>query len=252
MNGFKRARCLFSMDTVSVIIPSYNRFQYLIKAIASVKRQTHPVEIIVVNDCSTEPEYTTYDFGDTQIIHLEKSSRELFGYASPGYVRTVGVKKSRGAYIAFLDDDDSWFPNKIELQLAAMKLHGCRMSCTDGLIGDGFYDSKKWYKIYMREHYYDTILAIFKSKNSTLLDNGFPSVWTLDFLKQHNCCIASSVLIERLLLEKINYMKFIRNSFEDYDCWLRALEHTNCAFVKEICIYYDLGLERPRNDGRES
>jgi glycosyltransferase involved in cell wall biosynthesis len=239
------------MDLVSVIIPSYNRFQFLLRAIASVKSQTHPnVEIIVVDDCSTEPEYMTYDFADVKVIHLMPSSREIFGYASPGYGRTVGMKRAKGNFIAFLDDDDIWFPRKLELQLAAMKRTGCRMSSTDGLIGDGPFDASKSYKIYNGEHYYSTLLHIFRAKGSRLLDSGFPAVWNREFLLIHNCCIASSVVMEKSLLEQINYMKYVKNSYEDYDCWLRALEHTNSAYVSDVCFFYDMGLQRPRNDGR--
>ena len=46
-------------------------------------------------------------------------------------------KISTSKYIGFCDDDDTWFPNKIELQLKAMKITGCKMSSTDGLIGNG-------------------------------------------------------------------------------------------------------------------
>ena len=51
------------MDKVSVIIPTYNRFKYLLNAIKSVKQQTYSnIEIIVVNDCSTQEDYYTFDF----------------------------------------------------------------------------------------------------------------------------------------------------------------------------------------------
>ena len=111
------------MDKVSVIIPTFNRFRYLLNAIASVKKQTHAnIEIIVVNDCSTDPDYLNCDFGkDVIVVHLEKNSKNIFGYACAGYVRNKGINISTGNYIAFLDDDDIWFPNKIELQINRMK-----------------------------------------------------------------------------------------------------------------------------------
>ena len=122
------------MDKVSVIIPTFNRFKYLLNAIESVKKQTYKnIEIIVVNDCSTEKEYYNYDFGNNIIvIHLDKNSKNIFGYACAGYVRNQGINASTGFYIAFLDDDDVWFPNKIEIQLNKMKETNCEMSCTEG------------------------------------------------------------------------------------------------------------------------
>lgn len=229
------------MDKVSVIIPTYNRFNCLLNAINSVKKQTYKnIEIIVINDCSTDEKYYTYDFKDLNIIHLEENSKKKFGYPCAGYVRTIGMKKATGKYIAFLDDDDIWFPNKLELQINAMKKIGCKMSCTDGLNGIGVYNPNKKYLKFNAERCLFYIIN--KYRNTNYMKNGFPEIWTLDFLKINNCVICSSVVIEKEILEKINYMKFIHmNKYEDYDCWLRALEHTNCVYVKDICFYYDLG-----------
>jgi glycosyltransferase involved in cell wall biosynthesis len=125
---------------ISAIIPTYNRFEYLLNAVSSIKKQTHKdIEIIVINDRSTQKEYYEYDFGDIKIIHLEQNSIEKFGYPCAGRARTVGMKQASGEYIAFLDDDDSWLPQKIEKQLEVMKNTGCEMSCTESFFGSGFY-----------------------------------------------------------------------------------------------------------------
>nr|QBK89177.1 MAG: glycosyl transferase family 2 [Mimivirus LCMiAC02] len=233
------------MKKISVIIPTYNRFKYLLNAIKSVKDQTYKnIEIIVVNDGSTQKSYYTHDFGDVNIIHLEENTKKKFGFPCVGYTRTVGMKKATGKYIAVLDDDDIWFPNKLEMQINAMEKSGCKMSCTEGLVGNGIYNPKKKYKKFNSEHYYGILRNIYRMKGNNELKNGFPDIWNLDFLKIHNCIICSSVLIETELLKKINYMKYIsigKWPFEDYDCWLRALEHTDCIYVKNICFYYDSG-----------
>jgi teichuronic acid biosynthesis glycosyltransferase TuaG len=137
------------MDKVSVVIPTYNRFKYLLNTIKSVKEQTYTnIEIIVVNDKSIQKEYYGYDWesNDIKIIHLEKNSKEIFGYACAGFVRNEGIKLSSGKYIAFCDDDDIWFPNKIEKQLIAMQETGCKMSSSDGLIGKGIFNPTNSYK----------------------------------------------------------------------------------------------------------
>jgi hypothetical protein len=226
---------------VSVVIPTYNRFSYVLNAIESVKRQTHKnIEIIVVNDRSTQKEYYAYDFPGVTILHLEKNSKTIFGFPCAGYVRNYGIQVAKGKYVAFLDDDDIWFPKKIELQLAAMQKTGCKMSSTEGLIGRGVYRADESYKLYNSDHYYETLQGIYRAKGSQFLDNGFPSIWSLDFLKIHNCIITSSFIIEKELLITFGKFKHLRNGDEDYGCWLTALEYTNLAYVSDVCFYYDL------------
>ena len=108
------------MEKVSVIIPTYNRFNFVLNTIKSVKEQTYSnIEIIVVNDCSAEKEYYEYDWNENNIIiiHLEQNSKQMFGYVCTNFVRNKGIERSSGTYIAFCDDDDIWLPNKIEKQI---------------------------------------------------------------------------------------------------------------------------------------
>tara|TARA_B100000674_G_scaffold281957_1_gene233157 strand:- start:539 stop:1273 length:735 start_codon:yes stop_codon:yes gene_type:complete len=237
------------MEKVSVIIPTYNRFKYLMNTIKSVKKQTYTnIEIIVVNDKSTEAEYYNYDWEGNNIIiiHLDQNTKQKFGYACAGYVRSKGIEISTGKYIAFCDDDDIWFPKKIELQINAMKKSGCKMSSTDGLFGKGIYDKNKKYKKFNAEESYLWIYKKYRyesKKNNipNLFKNGFPKIWTYDFLRIHNCMICSSVIMEKDILDKINNFKNVKNGSEDYNCWLRALEHTNSVYVDDVCFYYDDG-----------
>jgi glycosyltransferase involved in cell wall biosynthesis len=231
------------MDKVSVIVPTYNRFKYLLNTIKSIKSQTYKnIEIIVVNDCSTEPAYYNHDWKREGIIirHLLENTKKTFGYACAGFVRNKGIEMSSGKYIAVCDDDDIWFPNKIKLQLKAMKLSGCKMSSTDGLKGIGIYNPKKTYQEYLSSTY-DRIHEIYETEGSKLLDKGYPNIWDLKFLKIHNCVICSSVLIEREILTKIGNFQHMRPPGEDYDCWLRALQHTHSVLVRDMCFYYDEG-----------
>ena len=240
--------CLLTDSCCPIISPK--RFKYLFNTIRSVKEQTYSnIEIIVINDCSTEKEYYEYDWKKEGIIivNLEKNTKLTFGYACAGFVRNKGIEKSSGKYVAFCDDDDIWFPKKIELQIKAMVETGCEMSTADGLIGNGIYDSTKLYKKYNAEHYYNELQSIYRRNKSNLLDNGFPYIWRLEFLKIHNCVICSSVLMKKELLNKLNNMKCIKNGEEDYDCWIRALQHTNIVYVKDICFYYDTGHGNGQN-----
>tara|TARA_X000000950_G_C13918648_1_gene662282 strand:+ start:5610 stop:6329 length:720 start_codon:yes stop_codon:yes gene_type:complete len=232
------------MEKVSVIIPTFNRFKYLLNTIESVKNQTYSnLEIIVINDNSTQKEYYDYDWESHKIIiiHLDQNSKNKFGYACAGYVRNKGIEKSTGKYIAFCDDDDIWFPKKIELQLNAMKKSGYKMSSTDGFIGIGVYDKNKKYKKYNGEHFYRKIQKIYRKNKSNLLDKGFPEIWNSEFLKIHNCAICSSVILNKEILDKINNFKNMKPPGEDYDCWLRALNYTDSIYINDVCVYYDSG-----------
>lgn len=232
-------------ELVSVVIPTYDRFNYLLNTISSVKRQTYPnIEIIVVNDCSTQEEYYRYDWAkdNVNIVHLPVNSKVKFGFACSAYVRNIGIMKAKGKYVAFCDDDDIWFSDKITIQLNVMKSNRVMMSCTDAIIGNGMYNSNKQYKLYNKEYYYNTLQKIYKDKNSNLLVNGFPTILTYQFLNIHNCIITSSVVIEKYILDNINNFKLIDNKeAEDYDCWLRALNLTDCIYIDKPLVYYDNG-----------
>jgi len=217
-------------DKVSVIITTYNRFRYLLNTIESVKNQTYKnIEIIVVNDKSTEKEYYEYDWKDINIIHLEQNSKMKFGFACPGgYQRNFGIDASTGSIIAFCDDDDSWFPQKIELQVNAMKETGCKMSSTQAYTGYGMYNPNMRYMLFLNIPY-------LRSKGYIL-----PSIFNKALIQKRNFMICSSVIIHKDVIDRVG--KFIiANKNEDYEYWLRALDHTNSVFVNLPLVYYDMG-----------
>ncbi len=229
------------LPLVSVIIPTFNRFMFLLNAIDSVKKQTYPnIEIIVINDMSTQQEYYTFDFSKLNIKYftLEIGSKNKFGHGCAAYVRNFGIEKATGDYIAFLDDDDIWLPNKLELQIKYMKEYNCKMSSTDGYYGNGIYNPNIKYLKYNAEKYFNCIKNIFSKKSSVLFENGFPTIWNKEFLSIHNTVICSSCIISKDIIDKIGLMKNVRYG-EDYDYWLRALEHTNLVYIDEPCFYYD-------------
>jgi len=230
------------MEKISIIIPTYNRFHFLLNTIEYCKKQTYPnTEIIVINDCSTQKEYYEHDWGDVIIIHLKENSKTTFGHSCPGgYQRNFGIDIASGKYIAFCDDDDIWLPNKLELQIQAMQKHNCKMSSTDGLIGKGVYDPNKNYRKYNSEHYFGVLKNIYKKKGSDALDNDFPDVWDLKFANIHNCFICSSVIIHIDVINQVGHFVISRHA-DDYQYWKRALQFTNSAYVKDICFYYDAG-----------
>ena len=186
----------------------------------------------MVNDCSTQADYSTYAWpADIKIIHLEQNTRALFGYACCAHVRNQGILAATGKYIAFCDDDDSWFPQKIELQLKAIRRTGCKMSTTDGLVGHGVFDKNNKNTAY----------------SSFFAGETLPDQWTIAFMIKSNYMLGSSVLMEKTILDKIKNFNTIKPPVEDYDCWLRALAHTDSAYVNECCVYYDMNHGDGRN-----
>ena len=244
-----RKRMRGGSEKISVVIPTYNRFKYLLNTITSIQEQTYKnIEIIVVNDNSTQPEYYTHKYdASIVVINLEKNTREIYGHACAAHVRNEGIRVAKGKYIAFCDDDDTWLPNKVELQIKAMKESGCKASCTEGLIGNGVYDKAKSYKKYNAEQHFKKLQRKYRKAGSSLLESAFPTVWNTEFLKVHNCVITSSMMIAKEVIDRIGGFKNVPNGKEDYDCWMRVLKHTDIVYVHEPCVYYDTA----HGDGRQ-
>lgn len=103
-------------ELVSVIIPTYNRTSTLERAIKSVKNQTYKnIEILVVDDNANNQEarkQVEEIVNKFQGIKLIQNKQNLGG----GLARNEGIKNARGEFIAFLDDDDEFYPEKIEKQ----------------------------------------------------------------------------------------------------------------------------------------
>ena len=101
---------------VSVVIPNYNNGQYLAEAISSAISQTYKnLEIIVIDDGSTDDSNEILESFGSKIRLIKQENR---GAAS---ARNQGIRSAKGDYIAFLDSDDIWKPNKIELQVAKIQ-----------------------------------------------------------------------------------------------------------------------------------
>lgn len=229
-------------DKVTIIIPSYDRFDFLNNAIKSVKEQTYRnVEIIIINDGSTDERYKTINIDGVKVLHQEKNSRILFGFPNINYIRNIGIKHSTGEYIAFLDDDDYWLPRKLELQMKYMKENNCKMSSTEGYIGNGVYDNNNTYKKYLSENFYDGLVVKYKNNGDICYfkNNDFPDIWTLDFIKIHNCFVTSSVIFKKDLINDVGMMPEVKPPTEDHKMWLKLLTKTNSMYVKEPCFYYD-------------
>ena len=107
----------FHKKKVSVIIPTYNRAEFLRSAIESALNQTYTdLEIIVSDDKSTDhTREVVKSFKDNRIKYILNE-----GNKGPSATRNTAILASKGEYIAFLDDDDEWLPDKLQSQVEVL------------------------------------------------------------------------------------------------------------------------------------
>lgn len=117
----------FSTDLVTVIIPCYNACATIEETIQSVLDQTYKKwELIIIDDCSTDNSpiiIKKFIDSDSRIIYLKTQKPS----GSPSVPRNMGIEFAKGEYIAFLDADDIWLPNKLEKQLTFIKGNGYKL-----------------------------------------------------------------------------------------------------------------------------
>jgi len=107
-----------SNPLINVIVPVYNAELYLEEAIQSVLSQTYqPVEILIINDGSTDGSASVAKKFTEQTIYIFQSNQ---GAAA---ARNLGIKKSSADFLAFLDADDVWTPNKLSKQMESFNEH---------------------------------------------------------------------------------------------------------------------------------
>lgn len=110
-----------SNTKVSIITPMFNSEKFILSAINSVLSQTYTNwELLIIDDCSTDnSKRIVHDCmkHDKRIVYIgtEKPS------GSPSIPRNIGINKASGRFIAFLDSDDLWLPNKLEKQISYFK-----------------------------------------------------------------------------------------------------------------------------------
>lgn len=102
--------------SVSVVIPAYNVGEYIARTLDSVLNQTHPAdEIIIVDDGSTDNTAEVVRSYGSKVKFIQQ------GNAGASAARNAGVKAARSEWIAFLDGDDEWLVDKLELQMALLE-----------------------------------------------------------------------------------------------------------------------------------
>lgn len=197
---------------VSVIIPTYNRAHLIGKAIKSVLNQTYKdFEVTVVDDGSTDnTEEIVKSFTDFKIHYIcHKHNR------GASAARNTGIKASRGEYIAFLDSDDEWLPEKLDKQMKTFNSESSEVGVV--YTGDYYVDEKdkKVKKVHIprKEGYiYEELLA----GNYV----GTPSA----LLVKKECFTKAGLFDEDL------------PTSEDYDMWFRIAKYYKFRYVKDLLV----------------
>ena len=193
---------------ISVVIPSYNRKDFLKRSIDSAINQTKkPLEIIVVDDGSTDGTETMIK-SDYDFVKFIKQKNKGVSAA-----RNIGIKVSVGEWICFLDSDDEWKKDKLEKQIIAMKSNpGYKF----------FHSNEIWIKNGIRINQ--------KKKHKKYGGDIFDKC--LDM-----CRISpSSVMIDKTVFDEVGNFNENLVVCEDYELWLRICDKYRVFFIDEPLI----------------
>lgn len=200
-------------DTVSVIIPTYNRAHTLVAAIRSALAQTTPaLEVLVCDDGSTDATREVVEALADERVRFLACGRN----GRPAIVRNRGIAESRGAWLAFLDSDDEWLPEKLTTQLALVHALRCLASCTNA-----------------------TRLVPGQGPAGTLLAFDQPRL-PFGLLLRSNLVVCSSAMFHRSLLSHVGGFPEHQSvvAAEDYALWLKIATRTDFAFVAAPQVVY--------------
>lgn len=203
--------------SVSVLIPYYNARLTIERAVNSIAKQTMlPDEVIIIDDCSTDKETNRV------LHHVKEKYRNYFKItllkteknAGPGSARNRGWEAAKGRYVAFLDADDAWHPQKIEIQYEMMKNdETIKFSC-HRIVVDVDCDSK----IYFEEENIN-IAPFFYNINK----------WKTLF--KHNATGTPTVMIDRDI--QLRFTENMRYA-EDYLLYLKILFTDRGIVIDEV------------------
>lgn len=194
-------------NLVSIITPVYNCDEFIAETLSSIIRQTHKNwKLFIIDDCSTDKTREVIkEFlkKDSRIIPicLEKNS------GRPSIPRNHGLEASCGEYISFLDADDIWHPQKLEIQIGLMKQFNLKFCCSNII---DFHDSNEIHAMMAQTYELSNLKFQIITKSKLLRKNIIPN---------------SSVVIHESLLTKNRFNEDYRyKAVEDYHMWLRLHE----------------------------
>ncbi|MBU3127158.1 glycosyltransferase family 2 protein [Clostridium tagluense] len=191
------------LSKVSVVIPMYNNENTIVRTLESVRNQMKfnlISEIIIVNDGSKDNSFNiAYEYAKAHKEMLIKIIDKVNGGASSA--RNVGMKEAKSEYIALLDSDDEWLPNKIEMQMKTIKEH----PEIDFLGGD--YNGVKLHILFKK------VDKLYKASVKDLCIKFFP--------------VTPSAVFKRKIVEEIGYFDEKQHFAEDGNYFMKICANYN-------------------------
>jgi len=197
---------------VSVVVPAYNRAHTVGRAILSVLNQTYQnLELIVVDDGSVdETGRAIKQFTDPRLRYL-RHEKNCGGAAA----RNTGIRAARGTYVAFLDSDDEWLPEKLAREMAAFQA----ASPAVGLVycGKALHDEGTG--------------RVVKVRMPTLQGDVYKKLLAWDFIGS-----SSRVTVRKETLDSVGGFDEHLKTCHDWDLYLRVARVSRIAFVPDILV----------------
>lgn len=196
---------------LSVVIPTYNRVDYLREAIESVLAQTYKnYEILVVDDGSTD---------NTRELVASYASRIKYIYQDnkgPSAARNNGIRNAKGNLIAFLDSDDLWHPDKLAKQVAVF-VENPSLS----FLATGYGEINTKYEVI---------------KTNVLQSSELRSLQRKEMYK--NFFATSSVMVKKTCFNKAGLFNENLHFAEDWEMWIRILKYYSFDYVPNLLVQY--------------
>ena len=189
---------------VSVVVPTFNRVDFVLEAIKSISSQTfQPLEIILVDNNSEDntTEMVAKHFKSVKILIQKKQGVSA--------ARNFGIREASGNWIAFLDSDDQWHKRKLEEQVKSIS--------RDKLSADLSHTDEIWYrnKIFLNQK------EIHKKRGGFIFENCLPL-----------CCISpSSAFMKKEVFDDYGFFDESLEVCEDYDMWIRITSKEEVGFL---------------------
>lgn len=220
---------------VSIILCTYNRESILMESIDSVLKQTYTDwELIIVDDGSTDGTKALLDsLNDSRIQCYDLKENMFYCYAA-----NYGIRKMRGRYMAVINSDDKWQPDKLEKQIAWMESNPEYGACFTrvSLIGeDGTCVDEQ----------YPELKSVFE------MDCKDQSEWLHKFLWHGNYLCHPSAVIRKEVLDEVGGYNLLYCQSADYDLWVRIVTSYPIYIYPEPLTLYRWGHGKDQVSSRE-
>lgn len=215
-------------DLISVVIPTYNREKTIKRCIDSIMNQTYPVyEIIIVDDGSTDKtiDIVEKEYQDQRIKIIRQDHKGAQA------ARNAGIRAAGGKYIAFLDSDDEWFPNKLELQTQELAKDEKAVVC-------GGYLQADWRTYHSTDRRHVKKQSGKVIRKMTVMNGKSGNVYQA-VLKQ-SFCVFSALLTSKSNLMEIGLLDENVPSFQEWDTAIRLAKNHPMVYIRKPLFIYHL------------